>query len=108
MFSTVGDFMLVSLRMLLSALRNHEASLSEKLNDVGIDGALDNSSGPLLAADVVNGHDEITQRECLLLLNHFHGLRIRRSTARTLWGVHPMGSLQLLFNQIYATAFSPR
>jgi hypothetical protein len=54
-------------------LGNHEASLSQKMNHVRIDGQPNNTFGLSLAAGVVNGNDELTQREWLFLLNSFHG-----------------------------------
>lgn len=63
-------------------LGNYESSLSEKVNQVGIDSSLDNSFGPLLAANIVNAHDELPQRECLLFLDTFHGMKISQCACR--------------------------
>ena len=41
--------------------RNHEASLSSKLNQVRVDGEPNNSSDPSFTPGVVLGHDEFTK-----------------------------------------------
>ena len=58
-------------------------------NDVGINGEPDDSSGPAIPADAVNGLDEIAKRQCLLLVIGFHAITISRETVQALWGVDP-------------------
>jgi hypothetical protein len=70
--------------------RNNKAIVSSKLNQMRIDGGPHNSFGFLSAAGVVNGRDQITKRQWLLLVIEHHGMRIGRETARALWGVSPI------------------
>jgi len=65
-------------------LRNDELWSSEKCNDVRIDSEADHAVRPSLAASIVNGHDELTQRERLSLRNGFHGVSMKRGAAQVL------------------------
>ena len=56
-------------------LRNHEASLSAKLNQVCVDSEPYNSSGPSFTPSIVHGHDEFTKRQGLLPVAGFHYLK---------------------------------
>ncbi len=69
--------------------RNNKAIVSSKLNQVRIDGEPHNPFGLLFAVGGVNGRDEITKRQRLLLVIDLHGLNIGQETARALWGVSP-------------------
>jgi hypothetical protein len=64
--------------------------VSSKLNQVRIDGEPHNPFGFLSAAGGVNGRDQITKRQWLLLVIDLHGMKIGRETARALWGVYPI------------------
>jgi hypothetical protein len=57
----------------LKSSGNHPALFSAKLNQVRLDGEPHNSFGFLSAASVVNGHDELTQRQDFLPAIGFHG-----------------------------------
>jgi hypothetical protein len=54
---------------------DYEALLSRELNEVRIDGQPQNSSRPANAAGAINGRDQITKHQCLLLLIGFHDSR---------------------------------
>jgi hypothetical protein len=71
--------------------RNDKALVSSKRNKVGIDGEPHNTLRPAFAAVAVHSRDQITERQCLLLVVGFHGINIRRATRRALWGVDPTG-----------------
>ena len=58
--------------------------VSSKRNNVRIDGEPHNAPGSAYAADAVNGRDEITERQRLLLAIGFHGIKISGETARAL------------------------
>jgi hypothetical protein len=71
--------------------RNDKALGPSKSNNVGIDGEPHNALRPAFATVAANGRDQITERQCLLLVVGFHGINIRWATRRALWGVHPTG-----------------
>jgi hypothetical protein len=61
-------------------LRNCKVPVSTKRHHVRIDGEPHNVARPAFPADAVNGRDEITKRQRLLLVIGFHGITIRRET----------------------------
>jgi hypothetical protein len=69
---------------------NHKVIASSKLNQVRINGEPHNPFGLVFAAGVVNARDELTKRQCLLLLIGFHDPRLGQATVRVLWGVYPI------------------
>ena len=73
--------------------RNNKAIGSSKLNQMHIDGEPHNPVGLLFAAGGVNGRDQITRRQRLLLVLlviDLHGRRIEREAKRTPWGLYPI------------------
>jgi hypothetical protein len=62
----------VFIALVLKSSRNHNALLSAKLNQVRLDGDLNNLAGFAVAADVVNAGDEFTKRPGYLRGIVFH------------------------------------
>jgi hypothetical protein len=69
--------------------RNNKTIVSSKLNQVRIDGEPHNPFGLLFAVGGVNGRDEITKRQRLLLVIDLHGMRIGGNRAGAV-GLYPI------------------
>ena len=65
--------------------RNDKELVSSKCNNVRIDGEPHNTLRPAFAAGAVNGHDEITERQCLLLVIGFYDALILGSEVAIVW-----------------------
>jgi hypothetical protein len=78
------------LNLVEPTLRNHDASLSAKFNQVCVDRQRYNSPGSPFTPGFVSGHDELTKRQGFLPAMGFHGLSIGDDKVGGYWGVSPM------------------
>jgi hypothetical protein len=62
--------------------------MASKHHPLLIDGEPNESCRRAFAADAVDGRDEITKAQFLMI--RFHDRRIDGQTAERLWGLHPM------------------
>ena len=62
-------------------LNNHIPVAPLKLDQVRVESEPQNSSGSAFATGVVNGRDQITERQRLLLVMGLHQLRMSRNVA---------------------------